>query len=211
MINPKEAVLLLSFDANNKKRRRRAAFGAAALFVMGALFGAYILMEYPLGSDPPGNQSALEGPEAEQTPEAAVGAEAARETTIAGDAQVEWLARFTACEHELKLDPAGKVTGMTRKELEAAYPEYAIEMFDSKHARLVKSVEGCCSEHFMLKLGENSLIITKMDARTLKPKEVMRIIVDTGVLDEQARTALEGGIVFDSLATINAFLEGVGE
>ncbi len=211
MINPKEAIFLLSFDANNKKRRRRATLGAAALFLMGALFGAYILTEFPLALEPPEGQSALEEQGTEPTPEPAVGAQAPRETRIADDAEVEWFARFTACEHELALKAPGDVSGMTRKELEAAYPDYALEMFDAKQARLVKTVEGCCPEHFMLKLGENSLIITKMDAKTLTPKEVMRIIIDTGLLDETARTALEGGIVFDSLATINAFLEGVGE
>lgn len=200
---------MLSFDANNKKRRRRAALGAAALFLMGALFGAYILMEFPLASDPPDDRTALEEPE--PTPEPAVGAGASRETTLANDAKIEWFARFTACDHELKLDPPGNAVGMTRKKLEEAYPEYVLEMFDAKYARLAKTIDGCCPEHFMLKLGENSLIITRTDARTLKPKEVMRIIVDTGMLDEQARAALQGGIVFDSLATINAFLEGVGE
>jgi len=125
-----------------------------------------------------------------------------------GDAEVEWLVRFTKCGHETAIEPAGGVAGKTRKEIATAYPDYAIEIFDTAYVRIVKSAESYCPAHYTLSMGEDALVITKTDVDTLAPKEVMRIIADTSLLDEEALAALAAGVTFDSLEDINAYLEG---
>ncbi|HWQ59107.1 MAG TPA: hypothetical protein VN540_08795 [Clostridia bacterium] len=196
---------MLSFDAQNKKRRRRAALGAAALFLMGALFGAYILIEFPFELDLPNGLSAQEEPE---PTEDSLSADTPRDAVVAEDAKVEWLARFSACAHEVALEAPGGAAGMTRQQLAAAYPDYAVEMFDVQFVRMAKSVEGYCPAHYTLTMGEDALVITKTDLATLLPKEVMRIIADTSALDENSLALLETGVTFDSLEDINAYLEG---
>lgn len=206
MINPKEAVFLLSFDATNKKRRRRAAAGAAGLFLVGALFGAYLFTEFPLDLSFSGDQTAKEAPE--ETPPDALDVTVPREDVVAPDAKVEWIARFSKCEHEVALDPAGEVAGKTRAEILRAYPEYTLALFGKEAVRLVRNVEGYCPAHYTLTLGEEALVITRMDLAALSEQEVMRVIVDPNALDEESRAALEAGVTFDSLEDINLYLEG---
>lgn len=190
-----------------KKRRRGAAVSAVGLFLIGALFGAYIILEVPVDFNSLfGGGNAVEE-EPVQTPET-VGADTPREALVAENAEVEWLARFSECGHEVALDPPGSIAGMTRKELAIAYPDYTIEIFDAEYVRMAKSVEGYCPEHYLLTMGADALVISKMDLATLAQKEVMRIIADTSALDEEALAALSEGVTFDSLEDINAYLEG---
>ena len=194
-----------SFDVEQKRRRRRAAAGAVGLFVIGALFGAYLFLEFPFDLSFPDWRVVR----AEPTPTPpAVDVVVPREDVVAADAAVEWLARFSECEHEAKLDAQGDLAGMARGDVARNYPDYAIELFDPHRVRLVRLVEGYCPAHYTLSLGEEALIITRTDLATLGNIEVMRVIIDTGALAEESLAALEKGVTFDSLEQINAYLEG---
>lgn len=196
---------MLSFDATNKKRRRRAAAGAVGLFLVGALFGVYLFTEFPFDLSFLGDQSAREEPQ--ETPDV-LDVAVPREDVAAQDATVEWIARFSKCEHEVALEPAGEVVGKTRTQIAGAYPEYALELFGKQAVRLVRQVEGYCPAHYTLTLGEETLVITRMDLAALSEQEVMRVIIDTNALDEESKAALEAGVTFNSLEEINLFLEG---
>lgn len=190
-----------------KKRRRSAAVSAAGLFLIGALFGAYIMIEVPVDFNSLFGLGNAVREEPVQTPET-VGAGTPREVLVAENAETDWIVRFGACGHEVALDPPGSVAGMTRKELAIAYPDDTIEIFDAEYVRMAKSVDGYCPAHYLLTMGEGVLVISKMDLATLAQKEVMRIIADTSALDEDSLAALSKGVTFDSLEDINAYLEG---
>ncbi len=195
----------------NKRFRRRVAAGGIGLFLIGTLFGALVMLEIPAefdwNFDLFGKSAQQQEEVPEETPDT-LGADAPRDAVVAGDAEVEWLVRFTKCGHETAIEPAGGIAGMTRKEIASAYPDYAIEIFDTAYVRIVKSAESYCPAHYTLSMGEDALVITKTDVDTLAPKEVMRIIADTSLLDEEALAALAAGVTFDSLEDINAYLEG---
>lgn len=199
--------MLSSYD-DYKKRRRRAALSAVGLFLIGALFGAYIMLELPMGLDLLGLRAQQEQEEPKETPES-VSADTPREAVVAEGAEAEWLVRFEGCDHVVKVNAPGPVAGMTRKQLAIAYPDYAIEIFDVEFVRLARPIEGYCPEHYTLKRGEDTaLIITRTDIGTLSQKEIMRILVDLTAIDDEALEALDAGVTFGSLEEINSYLEG---
>lgn len=190
---------------NRKAFRRRAAASAVGLFLIGALFGAYIILEVPIDFNSIFGGAVVQEPA--ETPEN-ISVGTPREAVVAGDAEIDWIVRFSQCGHESAVDPPGSIAGMTRKEIAAAYPGYTVEIFDTEYVRMAKSVDGYCPEHYILTMGDEALVISRMDMETLSQKEVMRIITDTSSFDGEALSALENGIAFDSLEDINAYLEG---
>ena len=186
-----------------KNRRRAAALSGVGIFLMGALFGAYLLVGFPQ------LQQQIASPEnsaPEPTERAEIAAAPAGETVL-DNAKVEWIGRFAGCGHELALPSGGSLAGMDKKAAGEAFPGYIIEFFDSENVRLVKSFEHMCPEHYTIKLYEGALVITKTDPETYEYREIMRIAADVEGLDALTLSALEKGVSFSSLSDINSFLE----
>lgn len=174
-------------------RKNNNIFKGIILYATGVMFGALLMMEL------------TQVPEYDNEQSNSVSGNLG--TVVASDARTECLLRFSACGHYVELDPP-ETAGMTRKEISENYSEYNIEIFDVDLVRLSKSVDAYCPEHYMIKAGDNCIIITRADSKNGLQKEVMRLMINLEGFDSDTLSEIKKGRAFDSLEEINTFLEG---
>ncbi len=193
-------------------RRAAVAGGAAAVFLMGMLFGnmtslfpaaenrepSYLSAEQP-GLPPAPNGT---GGEAE-----AVGGE--RAAVVLDTTEVEWISVFLACGHERVSSDSESAVGMTLENLEAVYSDYEVRLFTAAKVKLRRELGGYCPDHYVLMLERGEIIVQRTDSDSFLPYTVMTLPVSPETLGAEARAELETGIPFDTLAEINVYFESV--
>lgn len=191
-------------NKTNRSFPGRLLVGGLALFAMGALFGWLTGLDVNHEQAP--DITAIE--ETPQAEEPAAQVETQREIMATKDTHAEWIARFTQCGHEIRLESQGDVTGLDREETAARFPDFEIELFTTARVRMVKKLDSLCPAHYQLRLVEQGVGVFRTNPETFEPEQLMVLAVDQNVMSVETAEALRQGLVFDSLAGINEYLEG---
>lgn len=185
------------------KAVRYGAFALAAvtLFALGLAAGRITAPEPEAGQD----ALPLNGTNAEDEA-AAVDTEHVKRVTVTTG--VEWLCRFTACEHTIEKQ-GDDLIGMSRAETEKSFPQHTVEEFSERRVVLSRTVEGCCHRHIFAKLEGGDLVIKRADEGSDELREFIRISSNRLTLPDALRAELSKGVAFESLEEINSCLESM--
>lgn len=146
--------------------------------------------------------------------------EAARQESEAVDAlgshsilpttEVTWTLHFDACGHDAVLHDGTAVMGMTAKQIAAAFPNVTVLLLDSSRAVLIGEMDGCCPEHYLLcATDDGRLTVKRFSPALMGYEECMELAMSAWESDEEARSELEDGIAFDTLAEIDMYIEAM--
>lgn len=130
------------------------------------------------------------------------------EETILPSTAVEWIYCFSECGHELKVNVKKSYVGYTKDMLETEIFGAHVISLTSEAAVIRVDVDAYCPEHYMLVMVEqHELAVFRTSPETLKNEVVMELDFNTDALTKESIRELESGMIFRSLAEIDAYLE----
>lgn len=188
-------------------------YGVVIACCIAALSGGFFLghMTAPREKTPSVEISATEAPTVQNIGEQpAENVSQTGETAVLPTTDVIWSDYYKKCGHEYVTFISDDVLGMTRSELEEKYKDYEIAIMTSETVRFVRTIDGYCPSHFLLKtLGDNVLCVMRTDPETHTLTQVKEFPFDLDSLDAGVLEQLKAGMVFDTEDEINAFLEDI--
>lgn len=132
-----------------------------------------------------------------------------QENSVEADTDVCWTYVFSECGHTLQMrEKDGPLTGYSRTDIEAEYPNITIQTINEQRTELLYEVDAHCPEHYVLILTtEGVLQVRRTNVDTLAVETVMTLSFDVSGLSRQVQDALLEGMTFDTLEEINRYLE----
>ena len=141
-----------------------------------------------------------------------------RETAVSGPASVlpdtvmQREYRFSRCAHSVStaIDTSAFI-GYTTEELERFDSPDEVRFPAGGAVTIVHSVDGCCPMHYLLRLDEASrLCVYHTDAALFTTELIQQLAFDSqGECSADDAANLAHGVVFDTLAEIDAYLESM--
>ena len=99
-----------------------------------------------------------------------------------------------------------EIVNLSRQEVEDYFEDYEVEDFDSNNVVLAKEINGFCSEHFYIMLGDEHIEIMQVDTNgSFIPYQETEISKE--YLPEEDIEKLEEGIYVYGRGNINSVLE----
>ena len=146
-------------------------------------------------------------PTAEATPDSQ--AAAGQQIRLTEQAKLILHIRYTKCGHTIESDISDpELSNLTREELAAMFPDGTVTEFAADGAKINESIEGICSNHYILKYDEatQSFSVYRREETDQDLKLVTSFEgIDMPIVDE----ALKEGILFDSLEQIESYIEDI--
>lgn len=120
--------------------------------------------------------------------------------------------RFALCEHIITASiDTNAFVGYTKKELERFYSPDEVRFDGDSSVIVTHQVDGCCPMHYLLRADETGrLCVYRTDADLFTTELMQRLSIDgeeSPYGDDHAN--LQQGMVFDTLAEIDAYLESL--
>lgn len=130
---------------------------------------------------------------------------------ISDNATVRWEYEYEMCGHTVVVETPvdDKMSGLTFTQLQQAYPDERIVLFDMNEVVLRRSFPCYCPEHYMLKEFEGELAIFRTKTGTDEQRVYRLIHISFSKIEEGERTVLTVGRVFDSVQDAEAYLYGI--
>ena len=116
--------------------------------------------------------------------------------------------KFIDCKHTIskEVELPGELINLSLEELKLKYPEWKIEEFDDDLVVLYKEVSGICTEHFIIKTGDDFIEVYSLDEKyDTKLYEITNTSIE--YLTEDDLEKLEEGIYVYGLQELNSTLE----
>lgn len=146
-------------------------------------------------------------PTAQATPNSQ--AAAGQQIRLTEQAKLILQIRYTKCGHTIESDISDpELSNLTREELSAMFPQGTITEFAADGAKINESIDGICSNHYILKYDETTQSFSVY--RREEADQDLKLVtsfegIDMPVVDE----ALKEGILFDSLEQIESYIEDI--
>lgn len=132
--------------------------------------------------------------------------------TILPTTKMERHVSFTRCEHTehaaLLNEP---FIGYTREELQAFYKTCEVTEFSKERVVIGQTVDAACPAHVLLRADGNGALCAYQTDREFFIEQLIRVLpveLRTDMAPEE-QTRLREGMLFDSLADVDAYLEGL--
>jgi len=118
---------------------------------------------------------------------------------------------FLLCGHTCEKEEAGgALVGCTLDDIAALYQDARVTSFNSSQTVIERELEQLCPQHYLLvKKDESTLSIYCTDKETLENTLLMDIPIEMDHIHADVRSLLEEGLVFDSIESINTYLEDI--
>ena len=176
------------------KRNGRLILTAAIGLVAGGALGVFVGF-------------ALQNSDEEAAPTGHIGTKAILPTT-----HVERQVQFEKCGHtrSVLLDTNAFI-GYTEQELADFYEACTVAAFSSERVTLTQELDACCPAHVLLQArGDGTACVYQTDAEFFI-EQLVRVValdVDRNMTPDE-KEKLSQGVVFDTLADVDAYLESL--
>lgn len=117
--------------------------------------------------------------------------------------------KYEDCKHTEKreYEAPKEVINLTEEEFEEKYPEYIVENFSEDEVSLYGLAEGLCSDHYIITIDENDMIIV-YNLKSNYDKELYETTdISAEYLSSEDQKELEEGIYVYGKADLNSTLE----
>lgn len=150
---------------------------------------------------------AIQAEEPETEPAGRIGVAAILPTT-----RMERRIAFQKCGHAKTdvLDAAAFV-GYTKEELASFYQMCEVEAFSGERVVLTQRLDACCPDHVLLKArSDGTLSVYQTDAEFFIEQLIRVLTLDPeATIAADELSALQSGMVFDTLSDVDAYLESL--